>query len=68
MKVEATRLGYYGHKRRRPGVKFDLKDSKHFSESWMKKLDASVKESKPKRGQKPEPKAEKVLTSDQEVI
>ena len=36
MKVKATRLGYYGNKRRYPGVIFDI-DEKLFSKKWMDK-------------------------------
>ena len=61
MKVRATRLGYYGHKRQREGAIFVLKDVKvggkeprvikaadQFSDKWMEKMpeDAEVKEVK----------------------
>lgn len=50
MRVRAKELGYYGHKRRRPGEVFDLIDdkdakggvipaAKFFSEKWMEKVD-----------------------------
>lgn len=35
MQVRATRIGFYGKKRRREGDVFPLTDEKHFSESWM---------------------------------
>ena len=38
MKVKATRLGYYKHKRRREGDVFSLLDPSHFSTRWMEKV------------------------------
>jgi hypothetical protein len=38
MKVRATRLGYLGHRRRRPGQVFHIDDSL-FSEAWMEPAD-----------------------------
>lgn len=49
MKVVATQLGFYGSTRKREGEVFELTDSKHFSETWMRKLDDEA----PKRGRKP---------------
>jgi len=43
MKVKATRLGYYANIRIKEGQAFRLKDSKHFSEKWMVKLDKKAK-------------------------
>lgn len=49
MKVRATRLGYYGDRRRKPGEVFELRDrerrgkpypaEEQFSATWMEKLD-----------------------------
>lgn len=39
MKVKATRLGYYNHRRRREGDVFELMDDKAFSKRWMERLD-----------------------------
>lgn len=49
MKVRATRLGFYGDKRRRPGEIFELRDrerrgkpypaEEQFSKSWMERMD-----------------------------
>lgn len=39
MKVKATRLGFYGYLRRKPGAVFALSDPKHFSEKWMEKVE-----------------------------
>lgn len=38
MKVRATRLGYYKHKRRKAGEVFPLLSPDHFSELWMEKV------------------------------
>jgi len=37
-KVQATRLGYYGHMRRRPGAVFAIRDGSHFSARWMRRV------------------------------
>lgn len=37
MQVKATRVGYYGEKRRLEGEVFSLAKKEEFSESWMKK-------------------------------
>lgn len=39
IKVRAKEMVYYGHKRRKEGDVFVLKDEKHFSERSMQKLD-----------------------------
>lgn len=44
IKVRATKLGYYGELRRRPGDVFVLTDENHFSERWMERVDASTPE------------------------
>lgn len=38
MKVEATKVGYYGLKRRREKEEFDIDSDKEFSAKWMKKV------------------------------
>jgi hypothetical protein len=38
MKVQATRLGFYNHKRRREGSVFRLRKSEDFSKQWMVEL------------------------------
>jgi len=40
MLVEAKEMGYIYHIRVRPGQRFHLKDPKHFSEKWMKKIES----------------------------
>jgi hypothetical protein len=40
MRVEATRIGYYGNKRIREGQQFNLKNEKDFSKEWMISLDS----------------------------
>lgn len=35
MKVQATRLGYYGEQRRRPGDVFPLAKAQDFASTWM---------------------------------
>lgn len=41
-KVQATKMGFYDHKRRRKGDVFSLKDPKHFTRKWMVKVDAAT--------------------------
>lgn len=45
MKVRATRLGYFGSVRKRPGDVFEV-DEKQFSPLWMQRLDGR-KEAEP---------------------
>lgn len=40
MKVRATRLGYLGHRRRKPGAVFHIEDHL-FSKAWMEKFDVA---------------------------
>ncbi len=47
--VRAIQAGFYGGHRRRAGVKFSIQDEKHFSPTWMERLD--------KPAPKPEPVA-----------
>lgn len=35
LQVKAIKLGYYGYKRRKPGVVFEIDKEKDFSEYWM---------------------------------
>lgn len=68
MKVRATKLGYYNHRRQRPGAEFFLKKKEHFSKLWMEEVSKSAK---PQRSRKPveveeEPEAE--VDSNSEVI
>jgi hypothetical protein len=80
MRVKATRIGYYGHRRRREGEVFDLaprkilKDGKEvvlspeqqFSNSWMEKV---TKLAKGKAKAEPEfVEEETEADNDQEVI
>jgi hypothetical protein len=43
MKVEATKLGYYGNRRRRVGDVFTIRRDE-FAETWMVEVDASTPE------------------------
>lgn len=36
--VEATEKGFYDNSRKNPGDKFFIKEEKHFSKNWMKKI------------------------------
>lgn len=45
MWVVATKLGFYGIKRRHPGEVFKLKDEKDFSKVWMKQHEDGADES-----------------------
>ena len=56
MKVKATQLGYYNHRRRREGHVFEIVNEKDFSKKWMEKVD----------GDKPEPKPETVKETPKE--
>jgi len=47
VKVQATKLGYYGHQRRNPGEVFVIKDEKAFSKVWMRRVPDSVRETPP---------------------
>lgn len=39
IKVVATRLGYYNHKRQKEGVAFVIRNEGEFSKLWMKKVE-----------------------------
>lgn len=68
MKVRATKLGYYNHRRRRENDVFELMDEKAFSNRWMEKVEGedSAPEPKPKAEKKaPEAPA---ASSSEEVI
>jgi hypothetical protein len=68
MRVQATRLGYYGEKRQRPGQVFSLSDPKHFSTKWMKPLDEKKSGKKSKHEERVEEGESSFSTGDQEVI
>lgn len=36
--VEALEKGFYDNSRKNPGDKFFIKEEKHFSKNWMKKI------------------------------
>lgn len=59
MKVRATRLGYYGDKRRREGVVFAI-DEKDFSRKWMEKISAGDP-AKPAKAERKSKKDEPVI-------
>lgn len=40
MAVVATKVGYYGNKRRKEGEKFQVEED-HFSKKWMERLTGS---------------------------
>jgi len=64
MEVKATRLGYYGLRRRRPGETFTIADEKDFSNKWMEKVEPEEKavEKKPRKGEdKPVPPLKTVI-------
>lgn len=63
MKVRATRLGYYNHRRRREGDIFELLDENQFSKVWMERLDGETP--KVKKSKKEEPEAQ---SPSEEVI
>lgn len=42
MQVKATKLGYYGLKRKKPGEVFFLKGDKEFSPKWMEKIEVDA--------------------------
>lgn len=44
VKVQAKKMGFYDHKRRRKGDVFSLKDPKHFTRKWMLRVDQSIPE------------------------
>lgn len=72
MWVTATRLGYYGLKRRREGDAFKLTDKKHFSERWMIPYEGEavaeeeVEETPPPKA-KPSRKGKKLKTKEQVI-
>ena len=39
MRVKATQLGYYNHRRRRENDEFEIVDKKDFSKRWMEEVD-----------------------------
>jgi len=44
LRVVATRLGYYGHERKREGDVFTLDAEEHFTKKWMEWADPSTPE------------------------
>lgn len=65
MRVTATKKGYYGNVVREPGDVFTLADEDHFSDAWMKPVEAKPDPldhdgdgrkggSKPRKGQEKE--------------
>jgi hypothetical protein len=42
VRVRATRLGYYGEERKRVGEVFDISHAKHFSATWMERVDGKT--------------------------
>lgn len=66
MKVRATRLGFYGNRRRKEGQEFILDDPDHFSKNWMESVEGSEVSvpKKPRVGRKP--KKEKPVPSEPE--
>ena len=65
MKVRATRLGYYNHRRRREGEVFKLLSENAFSSKWMEKVDDGTSQQKPKADVKTDVVEQ---TSSEEVI
>lgn len=58
MKVKATKLGYYNHKRQREGAVFFLKSKEDFSKNWMEEIsEEKSKKPRSKKVVKPEAKA-----------
>lgn len=71
MKVRATQLGYYDHRRRREGDVFHLFKEEDFSAKWMELLEEAApkkKKAKKKASKKVEVEAEEEVSSDSEVI
>tara|TARA_R100000656_G_C3931733_1_gene124962 strand:+ start:485 stop:934 length:450 start_codon:yes stop_codon:yes gene_type:complete len=46
IEVQATKLGFYGNRRRRAGDVFTIADEEAFAKSWMTRLEAKKEESK----------------------
>ena len=79
MKVRATQLGYYGHKRRKAGDIFELVPMKNrdgsvtsveqqFSDVWMESLESSGKAKKSEgKGKKPQ-ESKEFDSEDSDVI
>jgi hypothetical protein len=44
IKVEATKMGYYDHIRRRPGDVFRIAKEEDFSDNWMRRVDERTPE------------------------
>ena len=67
MKVKATRMGYYGHKRRKEGEVFNIKSEKFFSKNWMVKA-LKKKKFEPEFENEIEESEEEEMVSEQKVI
>jgi hypothetical protein len=66
MKVRAKRQGSYDHKRRRPGVVFDIKSEQEFSVLWMEKVENEA-EDIPEHLYEPPSDHELIKKKDKEV-
>lgn len=53
IEVIATRLGYYGDKRRGPGDRFEVSKEAHLSARWMQRVDGKPIEPKKTKDGKP---------------
>lgn len=68
MKVRATKLGYYDHRRRREGDVFEIHSEKAFSKLWMEKVGAPA-QAPAKGSKKPiKPAVDEVGDSSVEVL
>ena len=73
MKVKATKLGYYGDRRRREGDVFFIKSEEELSQKWMEVLEEKAeppkkKKAKAKAKAKPKVEESKDVDSDLSVI
>jgi hypothetical protein len=69
MRVRATKLGYFGHKRIKEGTEFVLKNpEKQFSKTWMVEVKSKGKPSKHEPEMFEDEDLEDDAGNDQEVI
>jgi len=80
MKVKATKLGFYGNRRRYEGKEFYIQKPEHFSENWMVKVEkknsepemvaekAPAKKKAPVKNKVEAEKKNEARASDKEVI
>lgn len=61
MEVVALKLGYYNHRRRKPGQKFRIKEKRDFSTRWMKAVNPKEAESAAKAAIEAKRKAFKIV-------